>query len=184
MATMTIDIPDGMTAQVIVGSTEGLVRREPLQITDQRVSAEEPERQHRRRPVLIATVGLAILAAGFTIGTHTRTSHWAAQAETASVAMASPPAPAPAPSMPDPPPATVAFPTQAPSAPPGPVGPPSAVGDASAQPAPSGQMPVDLAAVLKAPPQVTPPPGQPANSPPVQPDGSTPPAANPFGLGG
>ena len=182
MATMTIDIPDGMTAQVIVGSIEGLGRREPLQITDQRASAGVPEKPHRRRPVLMATVGLAILVVGFTAGTQTRTSHWTAQAQTASVAMATPPAPAPA--MPDPPPATVAFPTQAPSPLPGPVGPPSAASDAGAQPAPSGQMPADLAAVLKSPPQVTPPPGQPSNPLPVQPDGSTPPAANPFGLGG
>lgn len=164
MATMTIDIPDGMTAQVVVGSPDSLVRREPLQITDQRVSPAEPEKHRRRRPFLMVSAGLAFLVVGFTIGTHTRTSHWAAQAETASLATAAPSTAAPA--LPDP----------------GPVGPPSADAGAGAQPAPSGQMPADLAAALKAPPQVTPAPGQPADQPSGQASGQ--PASNPFGLGG
>jgi hypothetical protein len=177
MATMTIEIPDGMTAQILVGTPEGLFRREPLQITDQRPVRDAPEKR-RRQPFLMATVGFAILAIGFTAGTHTRTSHWTAQAETASL-------PSVASATADPPPATVAFPAPAPAtAPPAPSTPlPDAAANAGPQPGASGQVPPDLAAVLKAPPQVTPAPGQPSNQPSGQAGSSAPSQANPFGLG-
>lgn len=177
MATMTIEIPDGMTAQIIVGAPDGLFRREPLQITDQ-WPVPEATAKPRRRPFLLGTAGLAILAIGFTVGTHTRTSHWAAQAETTSLQPSSS-------AMADPPPATVAFPAAGPTAaPPIPsAAPTDAAANVAPQPGANGQVPPDVAAVLRAPPQVTPAPGGPANPSSGQTGGPGSPPPNAFGLG-
>lgn len=192
MATMSFEIPDGMTAQVLIAPSDGISRREPLQITDQRMGAD-PHTKRRLRPFLLATLGLAILAVGFTVGTHTRTSHWAAQAETAPLGPASSPGPAPAATaLAAPPPATVGFPAQAIALPPGgtaTLAPPPAVLPATApaaagpQAGTNGQMPPNLAAALAVTPQVTPAPGQPGNQPPSQAGTSAQPPANAFGLG-
>ncbi|MDE1905050.1 MAG: hypothetical protein KGH75_01185 [Rhodospirillales bacterium] len=175
MALMTFDIPDGMTAQVIVGPPEAFARREPLQLSYEAVQMEARPRP-RRRWFLMSSGAIALLLVGMILGGSLKW-HNSANAETASLA----PPPVPAPDQ-GPPPATTAFPAQAPSVPPAPPSPSLAATSVgappAAAPAPSGQMPPDLAADLKAQPQVEPAPGQAPGQ------GNAPPPQNAFGLGG
>jgi hypothetical protein len=178
MALMTFDIPDGMTAQVIVSTPDSFARREPLQI------AYEPahlETRHRgpRRWALLTCGGIILLVGGMFLGGSLKPRN------TANAAFAAiPPTVAPIQIPPDgPPPATTAFPQQAPSAPAAPP-PPSFASSGSNPPpvppsaAPAGQMPPDLAADLKAQPQVEPAPGQASGQ-----GAAPPPPQNAFGLG-
>ncbi len=176
MALMTFDIPDGMTAQVIVGTPDSFARREPLQIA---YEAAHPEPRHKRRSrwFMLTSAGILLLVGGMFLGGSLR-PHNSANAAVASL----PPPMVPAPVSPDgPPPATTAFPLQAPAAP---APPPSFASSGSNAPpatesgAPAGQMPPDLAADLKAQPQVEPAPGQASGQ-----GAAPPPPQNAFGLG-
>jgi hypothetical protein len=173
MAFMTFEIPDGMTAQVIVGPA----RREPLQIPYE-TAQPEAGLKPRRRWVLMSSGAVVLLFVGMVLGGSLKW-HNPANAETASLA----PLPLPPPPALDrgPPAATTAFPSQALTVPPAQLSQaPAAAGNnasAAAPPASSGQMPPDLAADLKAQPQVEPAPGQ------VPGQGSAPPPQNAFGLG-
>ncbi len=175
MALMTFDIPEGMTAQVIVGTADSFARREPLQIVYEPV---QPEPRHKRRSrwVMLTSAGIVLLVGGMFLGGSLKPRN------TGNAAFAAiPPTVAPIQIPPDgPPPATTAFPQQAPAAPP----PPSLAASGSNPPpappsaAPDGQMPPDLAADLKAQPQVEPAPGQAPGQ-----GAAPPPPQNAFGLG-
>jgi hypothetical protein len=172
MALMTFDIPDGMTAQVIVSTPDSFARREPLQIAYEPAHLETRHRGPRRWALLL-------LVGGIFLGGSLKPRN------TANAAFAAiPPTVAPIQIPPDgPPPATTAFPQQAPSAPAAPP-PPSFASSGSNPPpvppsaAPAGQMPPDLAADLKAQPQVEPAPGQASGQ-----GAAPPPPQNAFGLG-
>jgi hypothetical protein len=177
MAQMTFDIPDGMTAQVIIGSPDTFARREPMQISYEPIAAEP---RHKRRPrwFLLSCSAVILLVGGIILGGSLKPRN-VAHAETAMVAPPIIPQ-----SVPEqgngPAPATTAFPSQAPSAQPAPP-PPALASDNSpavgAPAAPSGQIPPDLAADLKAQPQVEPAPGQAPGQ------AGAPPSQNAFGLG-
>ncbi|MCB8877452.1 hypothetical protein [Acidisoma silvae] len=178
MALMTFDIPDGMTAQVIVGTADSFARREPLQIVYEPVQTE-PRHRRRSRWVMLTSAGIVLLVGGMFLGGSLRPRN----AGNAAFA-AMPPPLAPIQIPPDgPPPATAAFPQQAPSAPAAPL-PPSLAASGSNPPpappsaAPAGQLPPDLAADLKAQPQVEPAPGQAPGQ-----GAAPPPPQNAFGLG-
>jgi hypothetical protein len=177
MALMTFDIPDGMTAQVIVGSPDTFARREPMQISFEPIAAE-PRHKRRSRWVLLSCSGVILLVGGMILGGSLKPRN-VAHAETAMVAP--PIIPQPVPEQGDgPAPATTAFPSQPPSAqlasPP-----PSLASDnppaVGAPTAPTGQLPPDLAADLKAQPQVEAAPGQAPGQ------AGAPPSQNAFGLG-
>ena len=178
MALMTFDIPDGMTAQVIVGTPDSFARREPLQIAYDTL----PPTHRQRSPLrwgLLSCGGVCLVIVGMFLGGSFRPRN------TANAAFAAiPPTMAPIQIPPDgPPPATTAFPQQAPSAPAAPP-PPSLAASGSNPPpappsaAPGGQLPPDLAADLKAQPQVEPAPGQASGQ-----GAAPPPPQNAFGLG-
>lgn len=147
MGTVMIEIPDDRLVHVVVGSAGIAITDDRPRIGDERV-APAP----RRRPLLMLTGGVVVLAVGFVLGHRTITSRAQAEASPASTV------------SPTPPPAVQAFPQQGlPS--PAPAGPP---------PLTSGQMPPALTQQLAQPPQVVPPPG--ASRPAAQPN------KNPFGL--
>ncbi len=182
MAMMTIDIPDGMTAHVILRTSDTFAHGEPLGMSYERVIPAAPP-QHRSRWFLMSGGGVVLLVFGMILGGSLR-SHNAANAETPLLTL--PPLAQAAPLDPGPPPATTAFPL-APPAPPGALAVPSSAssgGDAAAvAPSPaSDQVPPELAAELKAKPQVVPAPGQAGGPAQGQGAGSRQPQ-NPFGLG-
>ena len=129
MGKMMIEIPDDRTVQVIVGDAGLAVAPARPQITDKRIV-----RPRRRRPWLMLTGSLAVLAVGFVLGQHTITSHAEAEAQTARTVNRAPP------------PVQQAFPAHALPLP---------------KAAAAGQVPPALTAQLAQRPHVVPAPGQP-----------------------
>ena len=186
MPLVVVDVPEGMTAQVILGASNDPARRAPwaMPYDEHPVPARgranplppAPEPEAKRRPgwLLSGLAGLTLLVAGFAVGAGLRPHH-PAYAEMAPMRTpaAGPPAYIPDPEA-DPGPATTAFPLQAPPAPAASIAQPAATAAAAAPPA--DQMPPDIAADLQQKPQIQPAPGQTAGSDPHK-------LQNAFGLG-
>ena len=159
MAMMMVDVPEGRTVHVIVGDVHPIAAVENTRLVEGPVP---PPR--RRRPLLMATAGLCVLAAGFVLGHRTIASHAEAEQPVASVAVPASPS-ADGASL------NEGLPTP-------PAAPANLTDDSAGNGGtPAGdQVPSAFTQQLKAPPQVVPALGAP-------PAGSAP-AKNPFGLGG
>jgi hypothetical protein len=133
MGTMSFDVPDGVTVQVLLGA------QQPFALTDESPRTEEPPRRRHRGKLVGKTVfAVALLGVGFVLGQHVRSPGPAAGTAEAAAAVHVPA------------PVTKAFPELPPAA-------------ASAQvPAPaSQQVPSAFADQLRQTPAVQPPPGRP-----------------------
>jgi hypothetical protein len=153
MAVMMVEVPEGRTVHVIVGDVHPAIVPATAPIVDEHVV---PTR--KRRPLLMTTAGLCILAVGFVLGHRTIASH--AEAEQP-VASASIPASSPQAGLAD---------SEAAA------GNGTAAGPDGAEASIGNQVPPAFSQQLKVQPQVTPAPGASAAG------GAA--AKNPFGLGG
>jgi len=161
MAVMMVEVPEGRTVHVIVGDVHPAIVPATAPIVDEHVV---PTR--KRRPLLIMTAGLCILAVGFVLGHRTIASHAEAEQPVASASIPASPSADGASlneGLPTPPPGSAA-------------GNGAGAGPDAAEASTGNQVPTDFSQQLKVPPQVTPAPGGSA-------EGGTP-AKNPFGLGG
>ncbi len=138
METMSLDVPDGVTVQVLLGA------QQPLALTDEGVRPEPPRRRGGKL-VGRTVLAVALLAVGFVAGQHIRSPGPATGLAEAAATVRVPPAVTKA--FPDAPP-TAAVDVQAPSA------------------RASRQVPTAFANQLQQTPAVQPPPGAPSPSGP------------------